>query len=87
MLAVLYLLGTLLLPLMRAGAWSGRQAAVPVAAAGPPPSAHLDGVISQLRSQGFEVVAGPAPTQGAHGPAQGVSLRDPNGKLLELIAY
>lgn len=96
--AVLYVLGTLLLPLVRIATRSSATAppAAPAATAplvAPPagaPStstARLDAAIDDLRGQGFEVVAPPAPTQGAHGPALGVSLRDPEGRLLELIAY
>jgi len=94
--AVLYVLGTLLLPLLRIATPSSAISAplapatgsVPVApAAGPLSTERLDAAIEDLRGQGFEVVAPPAPTQGAHGPALGASLRDPDGRLLELIAY
>ncbi|HEV7401216.1 MAG TPA: hypothetical protein VGN84_13260 [Solirubrobacterales bacterium] len=94
--AVLYVLGTLLLPLLRIATPSSATSAplaaatgsVPVApAAGPLSTERLDAAIEDLRGQGFEVVAPPAPKQGAHGPALGASLRDPDGRLLELIAY
>ena len=89
-LGVLYLLGSLLLPLMRTAARSGKPAATPAAAMSippVPPGVGLDQVIEQLRGSGFEVVAGPAPTQGTHGPAQGVAFRDSHGRLLELTLY
>lgn len=87
-LAVLYLLGSLLLPLMRTAARPGKPAAMPAAARMPaPPGLGLDQVIEQLRGSGFEVVAGPTPTQGTYGPAQGVAFRDAHGRLLELTLY
>jgi drug/metabolite transporter (DMT)-like permease len=90
--AVLYVLGTLLLPLVRIATRSSEapQSVVspPVPVAAEAPSAvQLDAAIADLCDQGFEIVVPPAPTQGAHGPALGASLRDPNGRLLELIAY
>ncbi len=85
--AVLYLLGTLLLPLVRAGTRPSQATTRPVATAGAVSTTRLDETIEQLRGQGFELVAGPAPIQGAHGPAVGVALRDPDGRLLELTAY
>jgi drug/metabolite transporter (DMT)-like permease len=84
--AVLYLLGTLLLPLVRV-ATQPKAATAVAPVAGVPPGARLEAAIENLCGQGFEVVAAPAPTQGAHGPALGASLRDPDGRLLELIAY
>lgn len=89
--AVLYVLGTLLLPLVRIATRSSEApppAASPVPAmAGAPSAEQLDAAITDLRRQGFEIVVPPAPTQGAHGPALAASLRDPDGRLLELIAY
>jgi hypothetical protein len=90
--AVLYVLGTLLLPLVRIATRSS-EAPPPVApppvraAAGVPSAVQLDAAITDLCGRGFEIVMPPAPTQGAHGPALGASLRDPDGRLLELIAY
>jgi len=85
--AVLYLLGTLLLPLMRVGTRSSQAVRLAVAETGATSATRLDETIEQLRGQGFELVSGPAPVQGAHGPAVGVALRDPDGRLLELTAY
>jgi hypothetical protein len=89
--AVLYALGTLLLPLVRIATRSSEAPPVappPVSAvAGTPPAVQLDAAIKDLCGQGFEIVVPPTPTQGAHGPALGASLRDPDGRLLELIAY
>jgi hypothetical protein len=85
--AVLYVLGTLLLPLVRIVTAPGKPAVAVAPVAGAPPGARLDAAIENLRGQGFEVVVPPAPTQGARGPALGASLRDPDGGLLELIAY
>lgn len=87
-LAVLYLLGTLLLPLMGAGRRAATpESAPPTGGATVPSAEQLDEAIERLRGQGFVVVAGPAPTQGARGQAVGVSLRDRDGRLFELIAY
>jgi len=84
--AVLYVLGTLLLPLVRMA--TRPQAAVPTApVAGVTSRAQLYAAIESLCGQGFEIVVPPTPTQGAQGPALGASLRDPDGRLLELIAY
>lgn len=90
--AVLYALGTLLLPLVRIATRASeapRSIAPPSApaVAGTPSAVQLDSAIEDLCGQGFEIVVPPAPTQGAHGPAFGASLRDPDGRLLELIAY
>ena len=85
--AVLYLLGTLLLPLMRAGTRPSQAVGPAVPEAGAVSATRLDETIAQLCGQGFELVSGPAPVQGAHGPAVGVALRDPDGRLLELTAY
>jgi drug/metabolite transporter (DMT)-like permease len=90
--AVLYVLGTLLLPLVRIATRSS-EVPPPVAsppapaAAGAPSAVQLDSAITDLCGQGFEIVVPPTPTQGAHGPALAASLRDPDGRLLELIAY
>jgi hypothetical protein len=86
--AVLYVLGTLLLPLIRIATSPGKPAATRVVPAeGAPSTLRLDAAIEDLCGKGFEIVAPPAPTQGARGPALGASLRDPDGRLLELIAY
>jgi hypothetical protein len=84
--AVLYVLGTLLLPLVRVA--STPKAAVPVApVAGVPAEARLAAAIENLRGQGYEVIEPAVTAQGAHGTALRASLRDPDGGLLELIAY
>jgi hypothetical protein len=94
--AVLYALGTLLLPLVRIATASSKPAA-PVGpavgalsvdpVAGVPSAMQLETAIEGLCGQGFEIVTPPTPTRGAHGPALGASLRNPDGRLLELIAY
>ena len=89
--AVLYVLGTLLLPLVRIATRSSEAPppvdSPPVPAATVLSAVQLDAAIADLCGQGFEIVLPPAPTQGAHGPALAASLRDPDGRLLELIAY
>ncbi len=85
--AVLYVLGTLLLPLVRIATRSSEAPPPVPAAAGAPSAVRLDAAIKDLCGQGFEIVVPPAPRQGAHGPALAASLRDPDGRLLELIAY
>jgi catechol 2,3-dioxygenase-like lactoylglutathione lyase family enzyme len=128
-LAVLYILGSLVLPLIRAAGRTGKMAAASPAPNGTPlvrleqigvtttdperSSAFYFDVlgiglvdsdpgqfayrfswpgpigeaVEHLRRHGIEIVAGPAPTQGPRGPLLGVSFRDPDGRLIELIAY
>jgi catechol 2,3-dioxygenase-like lactoylglutathione lyase family enzyme len=43
--------------------------------------------VDHLRSAGVEVLAGPVPRDGAHGTGLSVYCRDPDGSLIELIAY
>ena len=85
--AVLYVLGTLLLPLVRIATRSSEVPPPVPVATGAPSAVQLDAAIADLCGQGFEIVVPPSPTRGAHGPALGASLRDPDGRLLELIAY
>jgi catechol 2,3-dioxygenase-like lactoylglutathione lyase family enzyme len=46
-----------------------------------------EGAIAHLRANGVEVEAGPVPRHGARGPGMSVYFRDPDGSLLEFIAY
>jgi catechol 2,3-dioxygenase-like lactoylglutathione lyase family enzyme len=43
--------------------------------------------VAQLARHGVEVELGPVPRTGAAGPGMSVYFRDPDGSLLELIAY
>jgi catechol 2,3-dioxygenase-like lactoylglutathione lyase family enzyme len=47
----------------------------------------LDGAVEHLRSRGVEIELGPVPRHGARGEGQSVYFRDPDGSLLEFIAY
>ncbi len=71
--AVLYLLGNILLPLMRR---SGVDR---------PPG---DGAaVDLLRRHGMVMVEGPVSRVGQHGPGRSVCLREPDGTLVEVISY
>jgi catechol 2,3-dioxygenase-like lactoylglutathione lyase family enzyme len=52
---------------------------------------HWDGpieaAVEHLRSHGVEVELGPVPRAGGRGDGTSVYFRDPDGSLLELIAY
>ncbi len=72
--AVLYLLGTLVLPLARRNAGKQPRSASPSA-------------VGVLREHGLEVVDGPVDRAGAHGRGISVSLRQADGTLVELITY
>ena len=74
--AVLYALGTILLPLVRRGS--------------PTPSPQPNtgvAAVELLRANGLVLVEGPVSRTGAHGPGRSVCLREPDGRLVELIAY
>ena len=43
--------------------------------------------VAHLEHNGVEVELGPVPRTGAAGPGTSVYFRDPDGSLLELIAY
>jgi len=43
--------------------------------------------VAHLEAHGVEVVEGPTPRPGARGEGTSVYFRDPDGSLLELIAY
>ena len=43
--------------------------------------------VAHLESQGVEIELGPVPRWGARGDGTSVYFRDPDGSLLELIAY
>jgi hypothetical protein len=72
-LAVLYLLGTLLLPLVRR-----------VSGQAPPPARTAPEL---LRREGHVLVEGPVRRGGAHGHGENVCLREPDGTLVEVITY
>jgi peptidoglycan/LPS O-acetylase OafA/YrhL len=72
--AVLYLLGTVLLPLFR------RSSGPP---APPTPASASD----LLRQHGHVLVEGPVQRGGVHGTGRNVCLREPDGTLVELITY
>ena len=46
-----------------------------------------DGAAAHLRAHGVELELGPVARTGARGPGTSVYFRDPDGTLLELIAY
>ena len=72
--AVLYLLGTVLLPLLRRRAEPPEPEATPMAS-------------DLLRRSGHVLVEGPVRRGGSYGPGQNVCLRDPDGNLIEVITY
>jgi hypothetical protein len=72
--AVLYILGTLLLPLLRRGTTT-RAPAEP------------DSAVELLRGHGHVLVEGPVRRPGTHGRGQSICLREPDGTLIELIVY
>ena len=47
----------------------------------------IEDAVEHLRRHGVEVEEGPVPRRGAQGDGTSVYFRDPNGSLLELIAY
>jgi catechol 2,3-dioxygenase-like lactoylglutathione lyase family enzyme len=47
----------------------------------------IQGAIDHLRALGVEIELGPVERRGARGEATSVYFRDPDGTLLELIAY
>jgi catechol 2,3-dioxygenase-like lactoylglutathione lyase family enzyme len=47
----------------------------------------IEGAIEYLERHGVEVELGPVPRAGARGDGTSVYFRDPDGSLLELIAY
>ncbi|HEX5984009.1 MAG TPA: AmiS/UreI family transporter, partial [Solirubrobacterales bacterium] len=96
--AVLYALGAVLLPLLR------RMAPPPQAQAqvqeepakqGELQTDHLcfvwpgniDSAVIHLTNRGVQVVEGPVPRRGAQGDGTSVYYRDPDGGLVELISY
>ena len=48
---------------------------------------RIEEAVEHLRRHGVEVEEGPVPRRGAQGEGTSVYLRDPDGSLLELIAY
>jgi catechol 2,3-dioxygenase-like lactoylglutathione lyase family enzyme len=47
----------------------------------------IEDAVEHLRRHGVEVEEGPVPRRGAQGDGTSVYFRDPDGSLLELIAY
>ena len=47
----------------------------------------IEEAVAHLERRGVEVEDGPVPRNGARGPGQSVYFRDPDGSLLEFIAY
>ena len=47
----------------------------------------IEEAVAHLERQEVEVEDGPVPRNGARGPGQSVYFRDPDGSLLEFIAY
>jgi catechol 2,3-dioxygenase-like lactoylglutathione lyase family enzyme len=47
----------------------------------------IDGAIAHLRERGVTIELGPVERTGARGDGKSVYFRDPDGSLLELIAY
>jgi catechol 2,3-dioxygenase-like lactoylglutathione lyase family enzyme len=47
----------------------------------------IDGAVEHLRSRGVEIELGPVERHGARGAGTSVYFRDPDGSLLEFIAY
>jgi catechol 2,3-dioxygenase-like lactoylglutathione lyase family enzyme len=97
-LAVLYALGTVVLPLLRRSASGPRrleQAQPPEQEQDELPLDHrclvwpdtAESAVAQLRAHGFTIVKGPEPGSGAHGAGTSVFYRDPAGGLVELISY
>lgn len=95
-LAVLYALGTVVLPLLRRSA-SGPQ---PKMQTQPQEQDELqldhrclvwpgtaETAVAQLRAHGFAIVKGPEPGSGASGSGTSVFYREPGGGLVELISY
>lgn len=101
-LAVLYVLGTIVVALLRratpatAGAVTATPSSAPFSANGRLPSDHpcliwegtAESALAELHQHGYQVLAGPAPGIGSRGRCQTVYYRDPNdGSLLQLAVY
>lgn len=77
--AILYVLGSLVLPITRRS--QGRTSVLR-------PLEATDGWAADLLlGSGYTLIDGPRPMPGAQGSGQGVRLRDPEGRLVELITY
>jgi catechol 2,3-dioxygenase-like lactoylglutathione lyase family enzyme len=50
-------------------------------------SGDIEGAVQHLEWLGIEIELGPVERTGARGPGRSVYFRDPDGSLLELIAY
>jgi catechol 2,3-dioxygenase-like lactoylglutathione lyase family enzyme len=90
-LAVLYALGAILLPLLRRMAQPRPQAQAQeefqtdhVCFVWP---GTVESAIVHLTNRGVQVTEGPVPRSGAQGPGTSVYYRDPDGRLVELISY
>ena len=51
------------------------------------PDAEVEAAVAHLRAHGVEPELGPVPRTGGAGDGTSVYFRDPDGTLLELIAY
>jgi peptidoglycan/LPS O-acetylase OafA/YrhL len=95
-LAILYALGTVVLPLLRRSA----SAPQPKEQIQPQEQGELqldhrclvwpgtsETAVAQLQAHGFAIVKGPEPGSGAGGSGTSVFYREPGGGLVELISY
>jgi hypothetical protein len=73
-IAILYLLGTALIPLVRRNSTARAPTERPSAS-------------ELLRKNGHVLLEGPVSRGGVHGTGQNVCLRDPDGTLIEVITY
>ena len=49
--------------------------------------APLESVVGHLVASGVEIEAGPIRREGANGPVTSVSVRDPDGNLVQIVSY
>jgi tellurite resistance protein TehA-like permease len=93
--AILYALGTVVLPLLRRSASGPQEQEQTKAEQGELEFDHrclvwpdtAETAVAQLQAHGFAIVKGPEPGSGAHGSGTSVFYREPGGGLVELISY